>query len=850
MNILFTTLLLICFCISYIYSYTIDLKVLILHSQDDETFQNTVSGLESYGIEYDHILIDNTNHVLSGNLPLYDEQSNPKYYLIIITSGHLLSVTKDGNRSSSLTDEQWSYLDTYEQIYNIRRVTFSDSPETITGTSIYDSTNWGNTYIQKIVGADNNIANEIYNKAGIKKDAPIATNNNFYHTPVIITDTNIATPIFYFEPCDEIKDRTVGAVYAKLEDGRERLNFYLPTSSWSLDTVVLNHLWIQWGTHTLYNGIRRITFCPQIDDVFISTKLVSTSNKYDSGNTINLTDKAFRVSKSDFEDYIKFKDEIVKKMPKGSEFGIDLAINGNGLLPKKDQLLVDNNRHVEIDYIKPMGEGVKNWPKDHYEPNWSEDYLAKDELYKFFKVKENRSKFFWCSNTFTHENLDNASRTDVENEIRVNIEMARKLDLVGEEWWSQSSIITPQISGLHNGDAIEIFKYFGINSASGDVSRADITNSDNIYLPFVTTQETSHVDGFPIIARSPSEIYYYASTPEEETYIYNYLYYTNFGGESTWEQILERESNRVLRLIMLLRHDAHQFHQANLRSDNSNNHKSLLQHWVEAVVNLYNKYANWPLVSMKLERLNQLAIDRLKIKQCNAKYKIIVTNGYVTEIIITNPSSQECVLPLTVPMDVIRNPEYTYEKLGNDPLTVWIKVGAEEKTVKLYPPLKWNDSSPVITKETGNQEKQENSDNTASTKDDLYRQLYNDFFTTNWYSCGNQEYLCKQIQSEKCYVSVHNCWKEVPSPENSSLCNEMNNICSFIWSSVKKESVNKYEDFFKQNWTSCDSSDWTCKTNKSNECYALAKECWNQPISDELEETCNKMNAVCAQIWL
>jgi len=180
MNIIFKILLLTYFCITYVHSYTIGLKTLILHTQEDETFQNIVYGLESYGIDHDDILINNTNNVLEGNLPLFDEGGNPKYYLIIITSGHLSSITIDGSYTSSLSDEQWSYLSNYEQTYNIRRVTFSDTPEAETGTKIYDVASWGNTYIQKIVGADNDIANDIYKKAGIKKDAPIATKYVFF----------------------------------------------------------------------------------------------------------------------------------------------------------------------------------------------------------------------------------------------------------------------------------------------------------------------------------------------------------------------------------------------------------------------------------------------------------------------------------------------------------------------------------------------------------------------------------------------------------------------------------------------------------------------------------------------
>jgi len=861
-----------------VHSYTIGLKALILHSQKDETYQNTIYGLQSYDISYDSVLIDNTDNVLTGNLPLYDGLGNPKYYLIIITSGKLSSLNVDGSYSSSLTDEQWAYLDAYEQTYKIRRITFSDTPDIITGTAIYDAVTWGNTYVQKIVGADNPIADEIYNKAGIKKDAPIATNNNFYHTPVVITDSTISTPVFYFEACDELKERTVGAAYAKLEDGRERLNFYLPTASWSLDTIVLNHLWIHWGTHTIYNGIRRVTFCPHIDDVFISTNLVSTANSYESGITLN--SKEFRISKPDIDDYIKFKKSIVSKMPPGSKFDVDLAINGNGLLPPEDALQVDGERYVAIDYVKPMGQGMKNWPVEYYNPDWTDEYLSQDDLFQYFKVKENRANFFWCSHTFTHENLDNASRSDVDNEIRVNIEMAKKLNLVDEEWWSGKSIITPQISGLHNGDALEVFRQYGIVSATGDISRPDITNSENPYIPFMTTKASSNVADFPIIPRSPAEIYYYASTPEEDTYIYNYMYHNYFGSDSTWEQILERESSRVLRLIMLLRHEAHQFHQANMRSDESNNHQSLLQRWVEAVVDYYNKFVNWPLVSLKLDDLNQLSIDRLKAKQCNAEYKITVVDGYATEIVVSTLSQTECVLPITVPGDVVRENDWNYEQLGNDPLTVWVKVKANSKSVKLNPPIQWDFSnsfrpsttttattssfrpsttSQTQTTTTTTTKKQTTTTTTkrttTTTKSSTqtgssYRQRYAEFFNTYWYSCGNNEYLCKQLKSDQCYAIVNDCWVKVPWPESSTLCNEMNAVCSKIWTYVKQEEVNKFESFFAENWNSCGVNDWTCKTNKSNECYAKARECWSQPWSVEVNEICNKMNAVCARIWI
>jgi len=540
---------------------------------------------------------------------------------------------------------------------------------------------------------------------------------------------------------------------------------------------------------------------------------VAVNSNYDS--EIQLQPDEYRISVGDIQDYINFKNNIIQKMPAGSSFTVELAFNGNGLLPVTDQVQVDGNRYVEIDYIKPMGTGMKNWPVTTYEPtNWSDDYFSHDELYKYFKVKENRSHFYWSSHTFTHENLDNASRSDVDNEIRLNIEIAKMLDLDEEDWWSGKSIITPQISGLHNGDALEIFRQYGIVSATGDISRADITNVTNYYHPFITTKETSNVENFPIIPRSPAEVYYYSSTPEENTYIYNYMYHTYFGGDSTWEELLERESSRVLRLMMLLRHEAHQFHQANMRSDDKTNHRSILQQWVEAVVNLYTKYVDWPLVSYKLDDLNQLSIDRYNADLCNASYKLNIEKGFLTDIIITSPTAKVCVLPLTVPGDVIRKPQHQYEQLGNDPLTVWVTIQANADVVSLDPPIPWeytyvptdvptNSAAPVPTTTTTTTKVSTVKTTTTTTKvstvkttttttkaagptgSSMYRNWYDDFFNTDWYTCGNQDYICKQHSSDNCYNAVNSCWGKVPYPESNTLCNEMNGICGKIWTIVK-----------------------------------------------------------------
>ena len=68
-----------------------------------------------------------------------------------------------------------------------------------------------------------------------------------------------------------------------------------------------------------------------------------------------------------------------------------------------------------------------------------------------------------------------------------------------------------------------------------------------------------------------------------------------------------------------------------------------------------------------------------------------------------------------------------------------------------------------------------------------YRELYNEFFDNNWYNCYNQDYSCKQKNSDDCYLIVGNCWSNVPYPESIDLCSEMNGICSKIWTYVNQK---------------------------------------------------------------
>jgi len=154
MNYSFLILLLSLFTCTF--AGKIGLKTLILSVSGSTDADAIKLSLNSYGIPFDHIELKLKE--LEGNLTLYDDNNNPKYNMIILTSGNLTLLDENFKWVSVLSDEQWAYLDQYEIDNKIRRITISDTPDAKLGISIYDPDNWGSSSVQTMVKADNKIS--------------------------------------------------------------------------------------------------------------------------------------------------------------------------------------------------------------------------------------------------------------------------------------------------------------------------------------------------------------------------------------------------------------------------------------------------------------------------------------------------------------------------------------------------------------------------------------------------------------------------------------------------------------------------------------------------------------------
>ncbi|KAJ3126134.1 hypothetical protein HK098_007845 [Nowakowskiella sp. JEL0407] len=649
--------------IAEIYALSVGHKVLIITTEGDGGYDAAKYTLDSYGMPYDTITL--TPLGITGPLPLESSPTSGKYSLIVLTTDTLAMQSEWDGWVSRLTPDQFAQIDDYQVRYGVRRVTLNSFPNPAKHyAGLATSEACCASGEQPIIFTDFSPVSA----AGILLNASLSS-IGLYHYPAVITDPSYAKPVIKFKggAQNNFPTDTVGGVIITQPTGREEMVFFIGFGWWSPTSLVLGHMWFAWGTRGLYQGSRQIYMNTQIDDIFLDTEAPLLPNQ-----TIQTT---YRTTTDDFENLRKWNSDINKRMGPGSDYKIELAFNGNGMIAKispDTALDIDTEGHVDINFVRVPGDGpdqVNQWPKPmpsdaNLGLNFSTKELAKDPLYTYFmnNNKQNQKQYYWLSHTFTHENLNNATAYDTDAEIKTNVKFATNiLKMYDEKYFSKKGMVTPQISGVFNADALRTLDQNGITSIVGDTSRPNLISPFGNWFPFITSMASANYDGYTIITRSPTEIYYHCSTEAQNTYIYNTLYEQKLG-TNNFSQILQREADRVLFKLLSLHPDGYMFHQANLRKPATavqvagvTGQFSLLQQWVEMVVWRLATVVSWPMKSLKQDDMSVVFADRLARKNCNSDVQLIYDAGNTNVTGFTLTAAGSCTIPISVPTDVYRN---------------------------------------------------------------------------------------------------------------------------------------------------------------------------------------------------
>ncbi|KAI8825008.1 uncharacterized protein EV422DRAFT_564363 [Fimicolochytrium jonesii] len=678
---------------------TIRQRVLVLTTTEADT-SAVETTLKSYSIPYDVVIVPKSGYVNpdgSSTLPLEDASRNALYSMTVLSPGRVPYQNPDTKLwISALTTAQWDQLAAFEVKNKVRRVTLDDNPGPTTGTAPVGPANAACC----ASGVTQNVSYvQIPDvaSAGLVNGATFST-TGLYHYPATITNST-TTAIATLGPSSDgqFPTRTVVGVLIKYPNGREQMTFFMAFGWWSTASLFFGHLYVHWGTRQLYSGFRRIYLNMDVDDVLMGPP-------------------QYRITPADVQNIVAWQTDVNKRLPTGSSFRLTLAYNGVGAVQAATPTLSVSIPVTTPNYnfIKSPGTGTNYWPAEvSLYKTMTHEGLLKDGLYaELLGNTATRDQFWWCSHTFTHLSLDQATRSDTNNELEVNTFFAGLSGLLQAAVMAKRSMVTPMITGIHNVDALQSLIAHGYTSVVGDTTRGDCTNATFPYHPYVTTIGSSNHAGYEVIPRQATVIYFNCSLPEEDVILYNNIYYKDQGNR-TWDYMIATyETNRVMTLLLQMRWDSYMFHQANLRSANmptitvansgATGRFGLAQQWAENIVGTLTKAVRWPIISAHMDVHHEAFRNRAKRDLCKPTLTLSIdrtasSSSYLKAIGFSVATESNCTLAITLPVPVL-GPcgGCRLEQVGVDPLTVWVPMVGGAPPREFYFAREWTFGSDVV----------------------------------------------------------------------------------------------------------------------------------------------------------
>lgn len=653
-------------------------STVLIFARDAGAATVATSPLNGYGIPHQVVVVPQAGVALP---TLNSSSTDGNYGLIVVVSSVAYDYGAEGWRSA-ITAAQWTQLRDYQKAFGVRMIQLD----------VYPGPDYGATALGGCCGSGDQLVkvtdNTEFPSAGLKTGATLST-SGLWHYPASITDAATTKAFLEFEPNAQFSSPSVAGVINRFADGREQMAFFTSFGTWSQTSTFLAHTWIHWGLRGVYAGYRRVKLSTQVDDVFLKTGI------YDKNG------QTFRSRPGDMDAHRTWTADINSRMNPGSSFFVELGHNGNGNIIEGNEqkgpsaacaepIYYDFPPATPLEFQKPLGTGTDRWPLSPTQFSWPNSCLNRDPLKLWFDTVANRDVFGHVTHTFTHLPLNNATYSDCAKEIQFNQAWFAQTGLASASQFSPKGIIPPQITGLHNGDCLRAWVDNGLSNAVGDNTRPPLRNQQNDYWPLYTTVAANGYAGFAIIPRWATNIYYNCDTAACTV-----LEWINTAsGSGDIHALLQLEKVTNTRYLLGLHHDPFMFHQANMRQTdmesitiNGRTAKlSLLQMWVETIVQEMVRLVNWPIVTQKHDDIAQEFERRAKRDACAPRLRLEVdgTSKKITGVEVeTNGNSCDVEVPLTVPNSVTNTQGFRTEQRGNDPLTIWVPMNGSPVSFSL-----------------------------------------------------------------------------------------------------------------------------------------------------------------------
>ena len=549
---------------------------------------------------------------------MWDGGVHAYYQGVMLTNG-TLSYVDPANTfvSSALTADEWAALWTFEAAFNIRTVS----------ANTYPTADFGLTYVGE--GGANTSARwtaagaTAFPSVNASGTLPI-TSSYVYRAAVTAGDTT-TTPILT-DPSGNV----LGAIHTYPTQGnRQALALTFDSAGYLTHGQVLGYGLVNWVTKGLFLGERHAILDPQPDDIFISDSIWQTTTVCGTAPDDPSLPEA-RITGTDLQRFITWqtaKQAVAISKPLKIEF----PFNGEGTTAAFNA--------PNVDTLTPV-------------------------------AKANQARFKWVNHTYTHQNLDAVTYAQARTEIRQNNQVATQLGL---STFNRKNLIQPDISGLSNAQFLQAAYDTGIRYLISDTSRTGDPATYGVNEGRYNALQPAILE----IARYPVNLYFNVSTPEQWLAEDNCLYPANaaFGHVDTYQQLLDRESNVLLRYLLQGHNRPLMFHQPNLTAYDGTH--SLLGDLVDATLAKYSQLVKVPLISPTMDQLGVRQADRMK-------YNDALRNGGLSASIVPGTSitltAQKAV---TVPVTGLNAPAYKTEFYGSQRISYITLAAGQSVTLPL-----------------------------------------------------------------------------------------------------------------------------------------------------------------------
>jgi hypothetical protein len=205
-------------------------------------------------------------------------------------------------------------------------------------------------------------------------------------------------------------------------------------------------------------------------------------------------------------------------------------------------------------------------------------------------AREVGQRFQWVSHTFDHHRLDVADYARMTAELTQNDDVMTKYKFGP---YDRNSLVTPDVSGLVNAQVMTAAADWGIQQVVCDASYAGCNP------PVANTALTDAVvPAVLLIPRIPTELYANVSVPDDWVQMFNALEGAVVGRALGYDEILDRESDRLLEHLLAGDLTPWMFHQANLRAYDGTH--TLLTDLLDKLLDKYRALRVLPLVTWSM----------------------------------------------------------------------------------------------------------------------------------------------------------------------------------------------------------------------------------------------------------